>query len=273
MRAVGNEGLARATIPPYNRLMIDYGHVLNQAIGIAERASQVALSYFRQALLIEMKANLTPVTIADKKTEEAIRADLSRIFPKHGILGEEFGEHRLGGDYVWTIDPIDGTRSFVRGIPLWGTLLGLLEKGQPVVGVMVIPALGETYSAAKGLGTYCNGAQLHVSPVRSLGSGIVACGDLSSFESAGKRPFLDALTKQAELVRGYTDCFGHALVARGAIDAMIDPVVSIWDVAPLACIIREAGGEYFTFDGNPSIEGPSFLTCPPQLKAELLALV
>src|ERR1700744_1436846 len=108
--------------------MLDYEYLLEEAADIAERASKIALSYFRQALLIEMKENHTPVTIADKKTEEWIRGELSKAFPDHGILGEEFGEEASASEFLWTIDPIDGTRSFVRGIPLFGTLLGLLHR-------------------------------------------------------------------------------------------------------------------------------------------------
>ncbi len=252
--------------------MTNYEYILETATDIAERASDIALSYFRQALLIEMKENQTPVTIADKKTEEMIRAEVAKAFPGHGILGEEFGHERTNSDFIWTIDPIDGTRSYIRGIPLWGTLVGLLEKGEPVIGVMVLPALDETYVAGKGLGAFCNGVQLHVSAAKSLESSVVSCGDLNCFDSTGRREYLQTLSKRSELIRGYTDCFGHALVARGSVDAMVDPLVSIWDIAPLACIIKESGGEYFNFEGDTSIQSTSFITCSPALKQELLNL-
>ena len=250
--------------------MEDLEDLLEEAADIAERASKVALSYFRQALLIEMKENHTPVTIADKKTEEMIRTELGKSFPGHGILGEEFGEESMNAEFVWTVDPIDGTRSFIRGIPLWGTLLGLLQNGEPVVGVMVLPALDETYVAAKGMGAFCDGQQLHVSATKSIESAIVSSGDVSCFENAGKKGYLHSLMDRAELVRGYTDCFGHALVLRGSVDAMVDPIVSPWDVAPLACLVSEAGGEYFTFEGEKTHVGPSFISCTPNLKRDLL---
>ncbi len=253
--------------------MTDYEELLEEAVDICDRAAQLAYSYFRQALLIEMKENNTPVTIADKKTEEMIRSELSKAFPEHGLWGEEFESHATDAEFVWTIDPIDGTRSFIRGIPLFGTLLGLLHKGEPVIGVMVLPALDETYTAAKGLGAFCDGVQLHVSSVKSLESSLVAHGDLNCWEDIGKQQYLTALQNKAELVRGYTDCFGHAMVARGAIDAMIDPLVSIWDIAPLACIIKEAGGEYFALNGAQSIHENSFITCTPAIKDQLLKLV
>lgn len=250
--------------------MNDYKGILDEAVDIAQRASAIALSHFRKTLLIEMKADHTPVTVADKKTEEAIRKDLGRLFPSHGILGEEFGTEIPNAEYVWTVDPIDGTRSFIRGIPLFGTLLGLLHKGNPVVGVMVLPALKETYYAASGMGTFCNGTQVRVSPISSLKNALVSCGDVSCFESTGHMRLLLSLMRKAELVRGYTDCFGHAMLLRGAIDAMIDPLVAIWDVAPIACLVKEAGGEYFSLDGKNLLEATTFVSCAPSLRRELV---
>lgn len=253
--------------------MTDLEEILEEATDIVEEASEIALSYFRQAVLIESKADGTPVTIADKKTEEQIRKELERAFPKHGILGEEFGTKDLDAEYVWTIDPIDGTRSFISGIPLFGTLVGLLHRGDPVVGIMVLPALNETYMAARGLGAYCDGVQLHVSQRSSLDGAFISCGDSSGFEAAGKKKMLHSLVDKVGNIRGYTDCFGHSLVLRGAADAMVDPIVSIWDVAPLACLVEEAGGEYFSLEGEATIQGKSFITCGPNLKHEILSLV
>jgi histidinol-phosphatase len=245
--------------------------ILNTATEIAERASEIALSYFRQAILIEMKENMTPVTVADKKTEENIREELSLAFPGFGICGEEFGEEGRDQELVWTVDPIDGTKSFIKGIPLFGTLLGLLQHGEPILGIMVLPALRETYTAAKGLGTFCNGHQLHVSQKTALESSFVSIADIDCFEASGRKAALPRLMERAEFVRGYTDCFGHSCVMRGGIDAMIDPVVSLWDIAPLACLIREAGGEYFSLNGKQTIHESSFVTCSPGLKKEILA--
>lgn len=250
--------------------MSDLRSVLDEAIDITERASDIALSHFRKSLLIEMKANHTPVTVADKKTEEMIRKEISRRFPSHGILGEEFGTESGNAEYVWTVDPIDGTRSFIRGIPLFGTLLGLLRKGEPILGVMVLPALKETYWAAEGLGTFCNENQLHVSPVATVEKALVSCGDVSCFESTGNMRLLLSLMRRAELVRGYTDCFGHALLLRGSVDAMIDPLVAPWDVAPIACLVKEAGGHSFSFDGKPILEATTFVSCVPALKNQLI---
>ncbi len=247
--------------------------LLESAIDIAERAGSVALSYFRQKILIEMKENMTPVTVADKKTEEFIRNEIAQRYSEHGILGEEFENSGLDREFVWTIDPIDGTRSFIRGIPLWGTLLGLLHRGEPVLGVMVLPAINETYSAAHGLGAFCNGVPIHASPVHKLESAVVSMGDVNCFESSGRQALLKKLQERAELCRGYTDCFGHSLVFRGAVDVMVDPLVSIWDVAPLAVIAKESGGDYFDLEtGQSTIRGKSFVTCNSMLKQQLLDL-
>lgn len=252
--------------------MTPYGEILEQASEIVERGSRVALSYFRQPLLIETKADHSPVTVADKKTEEFIRSELTRAFPDHGIVGEEFGEESSDRRFVWTIDPIDGTRSFVRGIPLFGTLVALLEHAEPVLGIAVLPALDETYVSAKGLGAFCDGVPLQVSATASLEGSFVCCGDSNAFEAAGKRAYQEALFRQSQLVRGYSDCFGHICVLRGAVDAMVDPVVSLWDIAPLVSLVTEAGGTYFGFDGTSSLSNSSFITCNPALKPALLAL-
>lgn len=252
--------------------MTPYGEILEEATEIVERGARIALSYFRQALLIETKADHSPVTIADKKTEESIRTELTKAFPDHGIVGEEFGEEFPDRDFVWTIDPIDGTRSFVRGIPLFGTLVALLERGEPVLGIACMPALDETYVAAKGMGAFSDGMPLHVSQTKALENSFVCCGDPLAFEAAGKQQYQEKLIREAGLVRGYSDCFGHLLVLRGSVDAMVDPVVSIWDIAPLICLTQEAGGVYFGFDGTSDLRNKSFITCNPALKDQLLRL-
>jgi histidinol-phosphatase len=252
--------------------MSAYEELIQEVVQITENAGRIALQYFRQPILIEMKENRTPVTVADKKTEEYIRGELEKRFPEFGILGEEFGEVTKKSDLVWTIDPIDGTRSFIRGIPLFGTLVGLLHKGKPVMGVMVLPALEETYFAADGTGAFCNGHQLHVSPTATIESAFLGFGDVDAFENAGKKSTMLAIQEKAHTARSYTDCFGHSLVLRGAMDAMIDPVISLWDVAPIACLVQEAGGEWFSFDGAEDLRETSFISCTPALKQQILGL-
>lgn len=253
--------------------MTELDEILETAKDIAEEAAQLAFSYFRQPILIEMKENQTPVTVADKKTEEFIRKSLLEDFPGFGILGEELGEESTHQQYVWTVDPIDGTRSFIRGIPLFGTLIGLLDRGKPIGGIMVLPALEETYWAGSGLGAFCNGHQIHVSQASHLKNSVTGVGDVYAFQEAGKEKLFHQLTEKTEICRGYTDCFGHSLVFRGALDAMVDPIVSVWDIAPLACLVEEAGGQYFDFQGEKTIQSKSFVTCGPGLRKEILSLI
>jgi histidinol phosphatase-like enzyme (inositol monophosphatase family) len=247
--------------------------ILDTAKDIAEEAAQLAFSYFRQPILIEMKENQTPVTVADKKTEEFIRKSLLEAFPGFGILGEELGEESTHQQYVWTVDPIDGTRSFVRGIPLFGTLIGLLDRGKPIGGIMVLPALEETYWAGSGMGAFCNDHQIHVSQASHLKASVIGVGDVYAFQEVRKEKLFYQLAEKTEICRGYTDCFGHSLVFRGTLDAMVDPVVSIWDIAPLACMVEEAGGQYFDFHGEKTIQSKNFITCGPGLRKEILSLI
>lgn len=251
----------------------DLKDLAREAAEIVEDSARVALSYFQKPLLIETKDNQTPVTIADKKTEEKIRAELQRRFPNHGIIGEEFGEESREREWVWTVDPIDGTRSFVRGIPLWGSLVSLLKNNEPVLGIMALPALGELYWAVQGGGTFRNDHPVHVTTTKVLESAFVSCGDFYAFEDAGKREYAHRLMDTAELTRGYCDCFGHSLVMRGAQDAMVDPVVAIWDIAPLALLVEEAGGGYSNFRGERTILDTNFMSfATPELGKALLDL-
>jgi histidinol-phosphatase len=248
---------------------MDFTPLLEEAADIAEEAAEIAHSYFRQALLIELKENHTPVTIADKKAEEYIRNRIAQRFPSHGMMGEEFGNESAERDFVWTIDPIDGTRSFVRGIPLYGTLLGLMFRGEPILGVMVMPELEETYSAAKGTGAFCNGHQIHVSSTQTLENAMLSAADFTTFEAVGKSKLFNSLMECSELARTYTDCFAHSLVLRGSMDAMIDPIISTWDVAPIACLVKEAGGVHFDLNGGKTLDS-SFVTCTPAIHQALL---
>ncbi len=237
---------------------------IKKAVQVAQIGAKVAHSYFRQTLVIEMKENDTPVTQADKRAEMAIREELARFFPGHGILGEELGAENQSSPFVWTIDPIDGTRSFIRGIPLYGTLLGLLYDNEPVLGVMVLPGLGETYYAAKERGAFCNGSPIRVSNSGVLETAFVSCGDWDYFERAGTSNSYLKLLKGSGSCRMLTDCASHAWVARGALDGMIDPAVMPWDVVPIACLVKEAGGVYGDFFGNESWNSGHFITAATQ---------
>lgn len=260
---------------PTQRADLSYLDLARQAAAITERAARLTLSYFRTPLDVAIKADRSPVTSADRRAEEAMRKDLRRAFPDWGILGEEMGLEERGSEYLWTVDPLDGTRSFIRGVPLFGTLLGLLHRGEPVLGVMILPALDETYVAVRGHGATCNGVPVRVASCRRLGEAAVSCGDLDRFREVDQQPLFTALSERAATLRTYTDCFGHALVLRGAFHAMVDPAVAPWDVVPIACLVREAGGVAFTFGGDTVFHRPrlSFISCAPNLREPLMQLL
>jgi myo-inositol-1(or 4)-monophosphatase len=214
-----------------------------------ETRSEV-MQWFRGDFTVEEKADRSPVTQADRKVEEILRTRIGRDFPGHGIIGEEFGEENPDADWVWTIDPIDGTLSFIQGLPLFASLIALLHRGEPVMGVVALPALGETAWAVKGMGAHESGRRLKVSPVKSLSKAVVGTGDRYCFRRQKSLGLLKHLEREAGLVRTYPDAFGHLMAARGAIDLMVDPLAYVWDYAPLKVLIEEAGGTFQNFTGR-----------------------
>ncbi len=228
---------------------------LERLLAVAVRAAQtptgIILKHFEDRTLnVEQKGDGSPVTVADREAEDAIRAMLrsNPVSADFDILGEEFGQREQKTRYRWLIDPIDGTRSFVRHIPLFGTIVSLEDREQDttLVGVIHLPVLKMTYSAARGLGCRCNGIPVSVSDDAALGSSIIAMGDLAQFVSAGCEGMLQRLTGTCRYLRGYTDCFGHTLVAGGSIGAMIDPALNLWDAAATRILVKEAGGKVVT---------------------------
>jgi histidinol-phosphatase len=223
------------------------------ALSCLEPAEAEILKLFRKKdLAVESKSDLSPVTLADRNAEEILRAKITRNFPGHGIIGEEFGEENSSAEWVWTIDPIDGTRSFIRGLPLFATLIALLHKGKPVMGVISLPALGETTWAVKGQGAYCGKNRLNVSSCKKLSKALVAVADFYCFRIKKCSRLFNRLDKEAEIMRTYPDAFGHLMAARGVVDVMVDPLAYIWDYAPCKIMVEEAGGTFANFSGNRS---------------------
>ncbi|MDG2050612.1 MAG: inositol monophosphatase family protein [Myxococcota bacterium] len=227
---------------------------LKTAAQVAERACDRAraeiMPRFRD-VAVEWKQDGSPVTEADRAAERIIRQTLRESYPDHGLLGEEYGDAEAGPEDAprWIIDPIDGTISFSRGIPLFGTLLALTVEGQPVVGVIDLPALGERYVATRGGGCRRNGQPVFCSKSADLHRSIVSTGDPICFELAGRRPLFERITREVPLVRGYTDAFGHAQTISGGIDAMVDCDLNPWDAAATQLLAIEAGGACETRTG------------------------
>jgi fructose-1,6-bisphosphatase/inositol monophosphatase family enzyme len=219
--------------------------LLRVAVEAAEAAAPVIRGYFRSTRIgLERKPDGSPVTRADREAEAVIRSRLSAAGEPIDILGEEEGFTGTGKRWRWTIDPIDGTRGFVRGIPLFGSMIGLEDTadGRALLGVILLPMLGVTYAGAPGLGTTRNGEAISLPAEVVLEDAIIGTGDVAQFEEAGRLDDYRRLVALHGYVRGYTDCFGHGLVIEGALGAMVDPALNPWDLVPTRALIEAAGG-------------------------------
>jgi histidinol-phosphatase len=240
--------------------MVGYADDLSLAHLLADTADSISMGRFRALdLKVESKPDLTPVSDADTAVEQAIRSTLARARPRDGVLGEEFGgtEPAAGpGSRRWVIDPIDGTKNFVRGVPIWGTLIALLEGDTPVAGLVSAPALGRRWWAARGHGAYAGKNQhaatrIGVSGVRRLADASFSYSSLSGWADTGRlQPIID-LSLAAWRSRAFGDFYGYMLLAEGALDIMVEPELSLWDVAALIPIVTEAGGRITDLTGRP----------------------
>ena len=228
---------------------------LKRLLALAARAAQtpagLLLDYFSDlALSVEYKGDGSPVSIADREAETAIRNVLQGdpVAAGFDVLGEEFGEKGNNTRYRWLIDPIDGTRSFVNRVPLFGTIVALedRETAKALIGVIHLPMLNVTYRAARGLGCVCNGTAMSVARDAALETSLIATGDIAQFTSAGCEEMFRKLAGACPYLRGYTDCFGHTLVIKGSVGAMIDPALNPWDAAATQVLVEEAGGMVVT---------------------------
>jgi histidinol-phosphatase len=226
------------------------------AVETTQEAGQLALRHFDAGVVVEWKHDDSPVTLADRAAEKYLRETILAKFPDDGFLGEEYGDHPGTSGYRWIVDPIDGTRNFVRAIPLWGTLAGLTYQGKTIAGVVDVPALGHTYRALRGDGAYRGERRIHVSKVESLAAATIFYTSLSWFQRAKRMDSFLELSLRTQVQRGYGDFYGHMLVAQGSGDLMVEAGVHIWDVAAIQPIVEEAGGRFSDWDGNVTIERP-----------------
>ncbi|HSQ42702.1 MAG TPA: inositol monophosphatase family protein [Fibrobacteraceae bacterium] len=232
---------------------------LQELLTIALKATEIArieiLRHFGQKISVDWKPDRTPVTIADRNTEELVRHWLGQETPEFGLIGEEFGRTNPQAEYQWILDPIDGTKSFVRGVPLFGTLLALYHRGQARIGIISLPALDSVLHAASGMGAWVDDVQVHVSDVSQLSQATVLSGTLNTMEAKGYGESFARIRRTAQLYRGWGDCYGYYLVACGRAEVMVDPVVSIWDIAPMPVIFAEAGGRFSEISGGAQLLG------------------
>lgn len=222
---------------------------------VARLAGDVALSHYRTAIAVESKGDGSPVTIADREAEQAARDWIAQRFPADGILGEEFGARDGTSGRRWLLDPIDGTKSFVRGVPLWGTLIAVAEGDKVLAGAAYFPAVNEIIAAAPGEGCWWNGRRASVSAVSTLASATALVTDDRAFATIAQRDAWTALADSAGIARSWGDCFGYLLVATGRAEVMVDPIINPWDAACFLPIIEEAGGVFTSLSGERTAFG------------------
>jgi len=246
--------------------------LLSVAMDAAYFAGRRTLAYFNAEVAVEHKADATPVTVADREAEQVIRQRIGRFFPDHAILGEEHGE-TAGRDlnYKWLIDPIDGTKSFIHGVPLYGVLIGVEVRGRPSVGVIYLPVTDEMIAAADGLGCTWNGRRARVSTVARLEDATLSTSSITA--SLARSDAYENLLKRVKLNRAWGDCYGYALVATGRADVMLDPAIKPWDCGPLPPILREAGGRFTTWRGEETVWGPDGFATNGLLHDEVLRVL
>jgi histidinol phosphatase-like enzyme (inositol monophosphatase family) len=234
---------------------MDLRPYLEFALEATWAAGRITLGYFQRPLAEDRKPDNTPVTAADRESEGEIRRRISQRWPDHAIIGEEYGQQGDLTGLTWVIDPIDGTRSFVCGVPLYATLLALVDgqTQRPVVGVIHLPALGETVYAAAGAGCFWNGRRARVSAVSDLGQAVALITCLNQMEKPGQAEAWERLRDATYIQRTWGDAYGYALVATGRAEIMVDPAMAVWDSAPLQVILEEAGGTLTDWQGNPTI--------------------
>jgi len=253
---------------------------LEFAVAIAREAGEVTLRYFRKTgLEVEDKADASPVTVADREAEQLLRVRIESRFPDDGIVGEEYGVREGSNEYRWVLDPIDGTKSFIHGVPLYTTLVAVLRGEEPVIGVIQAPAQAETVYAAKGGGCWYASAltpepqSARVSTVKKLADGLLLTSEIEGFR---KRPQGDAievfltLARTAKVARTWGDGYGYLMVATGRAEVMIDPIMNLWDAAPLQTIIEEAGGSFTDWSGKPTVHSGESVATNAGLVAEVL---
>ena len=259
--------------------MSGYGDDMSLAHVLADTADSVAMSRFRASdLRVKSKPDLSPVTDADTAIEEALRSTISRARPRDGVLGEEFGSSEPAAWPAarrWIIDPIDGTKNFVRGVPVWATLIALLAGDEPVVGLVSAPALGRRWWAAKGTGAYAGKHQhaatrIQVSEVGRISDASLSYSSLTGWDEQGRLPGMLDLALGVWRSRAYGDFYSYMLLAEGAVDIACEPEVSLWDLAALAPIVTEAGGMFTDLEGRPGPGGGNAVATNGKLHEDVL---
>lgn len=240
------------------------------AAELADVSGRLIAGMFRNPqLAVNRKDDASPVTAADRGAETVLRDMIRERYPDHGIIGEEFGAEREDADWVWILDPIDGTISFVAGVPLFGTLIGLMKEGEPVLGLIHQPITGELLIGSES-GTTLNGLPVRVRETAALEDAVLSTTDPGLIEAHKGIAGFDRLRSRVRTTRGWGDCYGYLLVATGRIDVMVDPIMHPWDLIPLVPVIRGAGGVITTWEGEDPVAGSSAVAAVPGLHPQVL---
>jgi histidinol phosphatase-like enzyme (inositol monophosphatase family) len=251
---------------------------LDLAVSAAHAAGDVTLQFFqRDEVQVERKSDNSPVTQADRQAEQLLRRRILESFPQDAIIGEEFGEVEGSSGYTWILDPIDGTKSFISGVPLYSVLIGIVSGGESLAGVILVPALQECVYAARGKGAWWvqRGGEprpARVSAATSLSEGLFVTSQVDSFEKRGAAVAYHQLERAASITRSWGDGYGYLLVATGRALAMVDPIMNLWDAASLQPILREAGGSFTDWAGRDTVYGGEGIGTNGRVLAEVLAI-
>jgi histidinol-phosphatase len=245
---------------------------LATALQAAKAARELILSYYNGEFDIEIKADQTPVTVADRGAEQIIRETIGRAYPEHGIFGEEYGAENKDTEYLWLVDPIDGTKSFVKRYGMFSTQIALMHRGELLLGVSCAPAMNELVWATRGGGAFDAEGQLHISKVNSIDQASISTGNIQSMAADKRWTALGRILSEANRTRGYGDYYHYHRLAAGQLDAVIESDVNILDIAALYVIVTEAGGVFTDLDGQaPNLDTRSVLAATPALHAVLSA--
>lgn len=247
----------------------DHSQLIQFIETLAQASGEVIRRYFRSGFAVETKSDQTPVTIADRQAEQAMRALIQARYPEHGILGEEFPAVNPGAQYQWVLDPIDGTKTFVSGTYLFGTLIALLKNGKPLLGAINNPVT-EQFLVGDGQQTWLNGQPVQVRPCADLSQATLLTTSPLNVERHRNGPAFERLARQVKLYRTWGDCHGYYLVATGYADIMIDPMMNIWDVAALIPVIRGAGGRITDYFGGDAMSGQGAVATAGPLHDEVI---
>ncbi len=245
--------------------------LLDFALDATWQAGRISLGYFQTGVAVERKSDNSPVTIADKSAEQRLRQLITQTYPDHAIIGEEFGEQGDTSGLKWIVDPIDGTKSFMSGVPLYGCLMALVDGDEVLVGVAHFPALNETVYAARGLGAFWNGRRARVSTRSSLSDSLLLMSDVSNY--GDKTAAWEKLVSSTYIQRTWGDSYGYLLVATGRAEIMLDSKMAVWDCGPFPVILEEAGGTFTDWKGKSTIYGGESIATNGVLYDQVMEIV